>query len=85
MGPCTDVCGLDWGIALTDLIFMITRRNSWGTVHYWHWLQSLVSNRMSTSVLKVKDKFHFLKLGERQYSNGGAFNVPLILVNVSQI
>lgn len=25
MGPWTDVCGLDWGIAFTDLIFMVTR------------------------------------------------------------
>ena len=62
MGPCTAVCGLGWGIALT-----------------------LYGDRMSTSVLKVKDKFNFLKLGERQYSNGDAFNAPLILVNVSQI
>lgn len=50
MGPCTDVCGLDLGFALTDLIFMVTRRNSCGTVHHWHWLQGLVSNRVSTSV-----------------------------------
>lgn len=85
MGPCTNVCGLGWGIALTDFICMVTRRNSWGTVHHWHWIQSSVSDQVSTSVLKVKDKFNFLKLGERQYSNGDAFNAPSTSVNVSQI